>query len=168
MDSKTRTSHPHCPCALYNHVRGKLDHISIRVGVPILVAKKVNLHTLRIQSRDATKCAYHTLLLKLSHVSWTPYLPKYPTLNTIGTRILLGPPPACAPYLLPSKFPSQSPSEAVAQSIVLQMGVECSDLLRGGLTHTAVSARWCPASRGRVMDTWEVPYRNKLTLQGSC
>ncbi|CAM9362061.1 unnamed protein product, partial [Scytosiphon promiscuus] len=49
----------------------------------------------------------------------------------------------------------KAPSETVARSIVIQAGVEGSDLLRGGLTHTVVNACWCPASRGRVMNTWE-------------
>lgn len=53
-------------------------------------------------------------------------------------------------------FIGQTPSETVAKFIALQAGVEGSDLLRGGLTHTVVSARWCPASRSRVMRTWEV------------
>ena len=50
----------------------------------------------------------------------------------------------------------QTNSEAVALSIALQAGAEGSDLLRGGLTHTTLSAYWRPAGRGRVMNTWEV------------
>ena len=65
-------------------------------------------------------------------------------------------------WALPSHFArtcspvAQTPSETVAKSIALQAAVEGSDLLRGGLTHTVISARWCPAGRGRVMSTWEV------------
>lgn len=50
----------------------------------------------------------------------------------------------------------QTPSETVAKAIALQAGLEGSDLLRGGLTHTVIRASWCPASRCRVMSTWEV------------
>lgn len=50
----------------------------------------------------------------------------------------------------------QTPSETVAKAIALQAGLEGSDLLRGGLTHTVIRASWCPANRGRVMNTWEV------------
>ncbi|CAM9326541.1 unnamed protein product, partial [Ectocarpus sp. 12 AP-2014] len=39
--------------------------------------------------------------------------------------------------------------------IALQAAKEGSELLSGGLTHTVTSARWCPASRGRVLSTWE-------------
>ncbi|CAM9461013.1 unnamed protein product [Pylaiella littoralis] len=49
----------------------------------------------------------------------------------------------------------KTPSERVARFIALQAGAEGSDLLRGGLTHTVVSAFWCSASRSRVMSTWE-------------
>eukprot|EP00903_Cladosiphon_okamuranus_P020324 g18647.t1 len=49
----------------------------------------------------------------------------------------------------------KTPSETVASHVVLQAGVEGSDLLMGGLTHTAVRAHWCPDSRSRVMSTWE-------------
>lgn len=50
----------------------------------------------------------------------------------------------------------KSTSEAVAEKIVLQMRNMGSDLLRGGLTHTAIRARWFAAGRARVMKTWEV------------
>ncbi|CAM9350037.1 unnamed protein product [Ectocarpus fasciculatus] len=49
----------------------------------------------------------------------------------------------------------KTPSETVARFIALQAAVEGSELLSGGLTHTLMSARWCPASRGRVLSTWE-------------
>lgn len=49
----------------------------------------------------------------------------------------------------------QTPSETVAQLIAVQMGFDSSNLLLGGLTHTTVSARWCPSGRARVMDKWE-------------
>ncbi|CAM9792577.1 unnamed protein product [Ascophyllum nodosum] len=49
----------------------------------------------------------------------------------------------------------KTPSETVAQSIVFQMASENSELLRGGLTHTAISASWCPAGRRRKIDSWE-------------
>ncbi|CAN0351806.1 unnamed protein product, partial [Ectocarpus sp. 8 AP-2014] len=49
----------------------------------------------------------------------------------------------------------KTPSETVARVIALQAAREGSELLSGGLTHTVTSACWCPASRGRVLSTWE-------------
>lgn len=64
----------------------------------------------------------------------------------------------------PGVYIDQTPSERVARFIALQAGAEGSDLLRGGLTHTVVSAFWCSASRSRVMSTWEVTF---LSAHGS-
>lgn len=62
----------------------------------------------------------------------------------------------------------QTPSEVVAQSIALQAGTEGSDLLRGGLTHTTLSAYWHPAGRGRGMNTWEVRFSRCVWPMGWC
>lgn len=51
---------------------------------------------------------------------------------------------------------AQTTSETVAKHITRQAGVEGSDLLMGGLTHTLIGAYWCPAGRSRVITTWEV------------
>lgn len=76
--------------------------------------------------------------------------------SSILTHMYVHPCVLLLPSGMPCSFTMQTPSETVAKHVALQAGVEGSDLLMGGLTHTVTSARWCPAGRSRVMSTWEV------------